>query len=154
MTDSELAAYDLMSRTANNLADEVRRLNPSARMCPRCDTYPMVLIEEPEGEPRAGERYWTCPWDCDVEWQVDHPDDAPLEPTDDLEAARAKAERNNLTWYLWMGSVVVMDAGKRARLCSSGEFTVEGHNWETAPGCSGSMRAATDEEQELWSALP
>lgn len=73
---------------------------------------------------------------------------------DELTSAQAKAERHGLTWYLWMGSVVLMDGGKRARLCSSGEFTVEGHNWETAPGCSGSMRSATEEEEELWRTLP
>jgi hypothetical protein len=139
--------------TADKLGAEIRRLNPESRPCPECNS-PLVLI----GRPLANEKYWTCPGGCDDE-------EDPIEASagvgtmlnnahSDLEIARAKAERNNLTWYLWMGSVVVMDAGKRARLCSSGEFTVEGHNWETAPGCSGSMRTATDEEQELWRALP
>jgi hypothetical protein len=154
-TSSELRAELLDTETTiNHLMAEVRRLNPSGRTCPMCEHYPMVLIQETE-PPREGEVYWTCPGQCDVEWYV-HPDDAPppaIEPTDDFEAARAKAERNNLTWYLWMGSVVVMDGGKRARLCSSGEFTVEGHNW-TAHGGSGSMRTATDEEKDLWRTLP
>jgi len=147
---------DLRS-TIVRLADEVRRLNPAARMCPRCDEYPMVLIEETE-PPRAGERYWTCPWTCDVEWRVDHPDDAPSVASRELHVGerecREKAQRHGLTWYLWMGAVVVLDGGKRARLCSSGEFTVEGHNWEMAPGGCGSMRTATEEEQELWRTMP